>query len=364
MPRKFSDNNKPYDFLTQVIVYFHPDRDRTDREKLFVSFLANLFYALANLMMKYIAIYYNDANAYTTGFYRFIILWVLSNLYMTNRQIKYIQISEVKSKHILAIRIISAYIIALSLANSTHYLRLGTAISFFFISPVFTCIASIYFFKDKCKLQNVIGLTTCMIAMLLITNSESEADKVNENLNLPLGILWGTISLAATVAMIISTKMLVIELDSLNINYFVGKFSTIIGFIICLLTNSLFYLKPVYILLTSLNGLFFWCALYFMNISLKINNIIAVSCIGFLSLVYAFGFGIILFDEKLNFIDIFACVIIFSFNLYSIIFPVEQKNNPRPNDNNNPKSDRKTIIEGRVFNDELNNNIDEDHNRF
>lgn len=323
------------DIINMLISYFNPDRDRTERERLLISFLSNLFYALANLMMKFISIYYPDANPSTTSLYRFIVMFLLSYIYIANRNIPFLNISEVNSKYILGIRILTAYAISFSFANSTHYLRLGTAISFFFISPIFTSLASIYYFKDKCKTHNVIGLSVCIFAMLMITNSEAEADKENKNLNLGLGIFWGMISLISTVAMIISTKMLVMEIDSINLNYFIGKYSTLIGFIICVVTNNLFYLYPGYILLTSLNGLLFWCALYFMNISLKINNLIAVSCIGFLSLVYAFGFGLIFFGEKLRFVDIIACFIIFGFNFFTVLYPNSQDINSLPNINVN-----------------------------
>jgi len=322
------------DKFSALIAYFHPDRTRSQRERLFISFLSNLFYALANLTIKSISKYYPNADATTTSLYRFVVMFLLSYLYIINRNITFLELGQVKSKFTLAIRIFSAYLISVSLANSVHYLRLGTAISFFFVSPIFTSLASIYFFKDKCKTQNVIGLTVCMVAMLMITNSESQADQENTNFDLGLGFIWGTSSLVGTVAMIISTKMLVYEIDSINLNYFIGKFSTVIGVGICIINGSLFYLYPGFVFLTSLNGFFFWCALYFMNISLKINNLIAVSCIGFLSLVYAFGFGFIFFGEMLRFVDVLASLIIFGFNIYSIMYPAPQENSNANNSSN------------------------------
>ena len=112
--------------------------------------------------------------------------------------------------------------------------------------------------------------------------------------------------------------------NSININYNVGRFSSLIGGVLALVSGSFFYLKPGYVFFTSMNGLFFWCALYFMNISLRVNNLIAVSCIGFLSLVWAFGFGVFFFGEKLKYTDILASLIIFSFNIYTVIFPPKQ----------------------------------------
>lgn len=328
-------NESPkFDLFSSLIDYFHPDRTRSERERLFISFLSNLFYALANLMIKFISRLYPSAQASTTSLYRFVVMFLLSYLYIINRKITFLELAQVKSKITLAVRILTAYAISVSLANSVHYLRLGTAVSFFFVTPIFTSLASIYFFNDKCKTRNVIGLIVCILSMIMITNSESKAEEENPNLNLGLGFLWGTSSLISTVAMIISTKMLVYEIDSNNLNYLIGKFSVLIGFVICVLNGSLLYLHLGYVLLTSLNGFFFWCALYFMNISLKINNLIAVSCIGFLTLVYAFGFGFIFFGENLRFIDVIASLIIFGFNIYSILFPIPQENLSNVNNNN------------------------------
>jgi drug/metabolite transporter (DMT)-like permease len=314
-----------YDYLSFIINYFHPNKERTEREKLFISFIANFFFAISNLIMKLIATYYPLADASTTSLYRFLLMYCLSYLYMAMRKVEHIDIKNIKSKTILFIRVFGAYFIAVSVANSVYYLRLGTAITFFFISPFFTSIASIYFFNDKCRPHNAIGLIICMFSILMITNSEKESGKDNPNANLLIGSLWGTVSMINTVAVVISTKYLLNEVEPNNLNHYIGKYNTIIGSIICILTNNLFYLEPGYVLLSFFNGFTFWLALLFLNISLKINNIIAVSCISFLSLVYAFSFGVILFDEKLSFTDILACSMIFSFNLYTILFSSKEE---------------------------------------
>ncbi len=352
---QLSNEKTNEDLIETILAYLHPDRERTQREKLFISFITNFFYALSNLMIKFITINYPEAKADTLSLYRFIVMFLLTYIYVVKRNVNLIEVSQIQSKYKLAIRILSAYTIAYSLGNSVHYLRLGTAISFFFITPIFTSLASIYFFKDKCKTQNVIGLTVCIISMLMITNSESIIEKENKNVNLSLGLFWGICSLISTVAMIITTKMLVDEIDSINLNYLIGKYSTIIGLIVCIITNSLFYIYPGYILLTSLNGLFYWCALYLMNLSLKINNLIATSCISFLSLVYAYGFGFIIFGETIRFIDLIASLFIFGFNIYSIIYPPpeEKLSELKENLNNDINKDREFNI--RVENEKKNN---------
>jgi len=312
--------------FSKFIEYFDPERERTDRERLIVSLFSNFFFALSNLILKFISKYYPNASGNTTTLYRFIIMSLISYLYLYLRKLEFIPITNVKSKFTLGIRILSAYITVLALTNSVFYLRLGTSIAFMFISPIFTSVASIYIFNDKFKQQNVVGLILCIVAMLMITSSESSGND-NPNFDIRFGLFWGTLSTIGTIAMVITTKMLVKDIDSINLNYFIGLYSSYIGILLCSVTGNLIYFQIGYILLACLNGLTFWCALYFMNISLKINNLIAVSCIGFLSLVYAFGFGLIFFNEGLKFIDVIASFIIFSFNIYSIIFPVPQINN-------------------------------------
>jgi len=278
----YASKQNSKDALSALINYFHPDRVRSERERLFISFLSNLFYALANLMIKFISKFFPTADASTTSLYRFLVMFLLSYLYIVNRKIKFVELTQV-------------------------------------------------------------------LAMLMITNSEIKSDQDNPNLDIGLGCLWGTSSLVATVVMIISTKMLMNEIDSINLNYFIGKFSTFIGVGICLVNRSIFYLYPGYVLLTTLNGLFFWCALYFMNISLKINNLIATSCIGFLSLVYAYGFGLFFFGEKLGSVDVLASFIIFGFNIYSILYP-------DPQETSNANANTSKSSSNQISNGDNNNN--------
>jgi drug/metabolite transporter (DMT)-like permease len=325
---EINDNNKD---KNNNIHFFHPDRIRSEREKLFVSFITNFLYAMSNLSTKFISKYYPDSDPNTTSFYRFISVYILTIIYVYQNKIKISKLSEVKSKGILLIRIFSAYGIALFLNISVKYLRLGVVNSFFFISPIFTGIASIYFFKDKCTTRSILGLFLCLFSMFLITLSEksiiNDNNNINneKNINYGLGMFSGLGITFSTVAMITATKKLVSEMDSISINYRVGEICSLIGFVICVYSGSLFYLKIGYIFLTFLNGALFWCAIYVMNLSLKINNLIAVNCIGYLTLVYAFGFGIIFFDEPLRFIDFLASLIIFSFNLYSVIIPEKKE---------------------------------------
>jgi len=92
-----------------------------------------------------------------------------------------------------------------------------------------------------------------------------------------------------------------------------------------------------------------------LNISLKINNLIATSCIGFLSLVYAYGYGLFLFGEKLGFVDVLASFIIFGFNIYSIVCPEPQETSiSNENRNNNAYGNKSTC--NRVNNGDDKNN--------
>ncbi len=38
--------------------FFHPDKERNEREKLFIAFLTNFIYSLCNLTVKFISKYY------------------------------------------------------------------------------------------------------------------------------------------------------------------------------------------------------------------------------------------------------------------------------------------------------------------
>lgn len=313
--------NKSFNF---ILDFLNPEKERTEREKLSISIISNFFFAVSNLSIKFIAFYYPEADASITSFYRFLVIFFLSILYMKKTETKSLELNEIKSKFLLFIRIVCAYFIAISFANSAYYLRLGTAITFFFISPIFTSFASVYFFNDKFRLQNLIGMIICIFSLIMIVNSESKNNEKNPNSNIFIGSMWGIFCTASTVSVVISTKYLVNEIDSNNLNYLLGKYNSIIAIIVCIFSNTLFYFNFGFFLLSLLNGLTFWTALYFLNISLKINNLIAVSCIGFLSLVYAFTFGVIFFGEKLSITDILGSLFIFTFNIYSILFPMKQ----------------------------------------
>jgi drug/metabolite transporter (DMT)-like permease len=283
-------------------------------------------FALSHMMLKTLSYNYPDSDANNTSLIRFTTVLALNYYYINYVDKKTYSFSELKYNISFWVRLSSSYIILLSLANSVFYLRYSTAIAFMFVSPVVIGTYSIIFLKEKLRLRTVVGLILCLTAIGVYIYGDQESDKFeNDTGKFMLGIFWGIISLLGTSAMMISIKSLVQKVDSFVINYFIGMFSTAVSIIVLVVFNLSFTFRLGEVLLSFLSGFFFTCALVFVNSSVKFNNLLAMSCISYLTIVYGFLFGFVFFGESIKLTDFVASFIIIGYNLYDVLYPSKDK---------------------------------------
>jgi drug/metabolite transporter (DMT)-like permease len=305
--------------LEIVLSYISPSRERSDRENLLLSFLSSLFFNLANLMVKIINYNYPNTNGSNIVFNRYLCVFILNFTYMKLAKVKFEPISTISSKPHLAIRICSAYFAPIAIYYSLYYLRFSTALAFFFCHPICTSVFSAVFLGDQFRPRNIIGLSLCFLALVFyICGDVSTKDA--PAVNYTIGILWGLLTLLSNSSAIITTKILIKELSPHTLNHYISVFSLGIAFFMMIINEGDMLNEFPVILMGLLGGAFFWLMLHFMALSYRVNNLIAISCISYMTIFYTTMFGVFLFGEGFTKYDIISNLLILGYNFYSIVY--------------------------------------------
>jgi len=314
-----SENNKS--LLMKSIEYFTDNRERTPRQKLFIALMANITLTLVVFFAKSITYNYPDPDVILILFYRSITILLLSYAYVNYLNLEIFNLKNISVPIPFSIFNAALISMAIAVATSVNYIRIGTTNAFIGIAPVAASVISVLFLKDKCAPRYFIGFFGCSVAVYLMTIGDQEGSF--DSPYVFLGIIWAVVCLVSRTAIIVSGKMLANKIDSHSIVFYMGLIGTIFSVIVLLFTGYTshdFY----FIVLSCLTGACFWLGIFLQNIALKLNSINTVSFIDYLSLVYGYLFGIIFFNEGIKLTDIVGCCIIIGYSVYSFIYPLHR----------------------------------------
>jgi len=194
-----------------------------------------------------------------------------------------------------------------------------------------TSLFSVLYLKEKFYLRYLIGFILSFFGLFLFAFSGEPTEKNNNDLmgegtRTNLGLFYSFIASFSITVFAIVNQNLREEVHPCILNHYCGW----IGFIFSI--PFLFYIKSFetssgYVLLNFLNSFFYHIASTFYNISLIYNSFILIGTLSFSSIFLAFLYGLFLFGETIKLKEILGVILIVSYNLYSISYPIDNKRN-------------------------------------
>lgn len=169
------------------------------------------------------------------------------------------------------------------------HMPLASAVVVHYLTPIFTIIIAFFTVKSKVSWTQCLYMSLCVVGVFLIKGFDA---RVN-NLSLLIGIL-GTISAAAAYNVISYLKT---TENPLVIMFYFPLVTTPIVFIYLWFTGD--WVLPGYIdgLRLLGIGLLTYVAQYFLTKAYQMGEIIKVSVVSYLGIVYALIFGFFIFNE-------------------------------------------------------------------
>jgi drug/metabolite transporter (DMT)-like permease len=320
-------------FKENIIYILHKIRGKSDikisdKENLFLIFLGNLMFSLTHLMVKIISKIYPGTNGANISIFRYFIITAFSYICIKLLKIEIIKFNEIKRYYLFIARIFTNFLLAISSANSIYYLRFGTSIALLRSSPFFVSILSVFILKEKCLFRYFIGLMLGLFAITLFSYGDLKSDFSDFNKKskqILLGLGWSFIGILCNCFGITATKILVSEIDPLNLIIYLGFTGLSLSILLNIITFEIFKVILLYnfgfVLLSCICGIFDFLTLFFMISNFKNNNLILVNTFSYFSIFLAFLYGILFFGENLTINDFIAFFMLFGFSIYNIKFP-------------------------------------------
>jgi len=192
-----------------------------------------------------------------------------------------------------------------------------------------TSLFSVLYLKEKFYFRYLIGFILSFFGLFLFafggeTSEKNDNDSIGESSQTTLGLFYAFIASFSLSIFIIMNQNLKEEVHPCTLNYYCGW----IGLIFSI--PFLFYIERFetaggYVLMNFLHSFFYHIASTFYNISLLYNSIILIGTLSFSSIFLAFLYGLFLFGETLRFKEFLGVILIVSYNVYSISYPIEHK---------------------------------------
>jgi len=227
------------------------------------------------------------------------------------------------------IRNFSQFISTLGMLTIIIYFRVATATCFVSMAPIIIVIMSSILLKEKFYMRYIYGTLICFIGVLFILYKEyTKAEDTNLSSgikNFCLGFMWGIIELLSVAFHKVSSKVLVKQKISMNVQYMYPSLTCIICSIICLLLGNLeFKINIVLIFHSFINSIIWLVSTITMLMSYKGVDLIKTTALGYLGPVTVFILGALFLHQTVYPTDIIGSLIILGYNVYSTAYPPDK----------------------------------------
>lgn len=285
-------------------------------------------FGLNNFHIKVLRIYYgSELDIYEFGMWRNIWMAIILYYYMKHESISIIDFNYLKFNFWFYVRILSQGLTLIFLVISFEGLRVGTANCFISMNPAATVIFATFILKEKFYKRYAIGITLCMIGIILLISNEkssNSADKKPKELNMIfISTIAGIFNLITVSLSSISSKILTNQkINQENQVFYIGLSDAPL-YALFIIGKGYLYLNVSFLFQTIINSIFYTLGLFLFILGLKgiaVNKTIPVN---FLSTVIVIILGIIFLGEPLFFSDVLGCGIIIGYNIYNSMYPVE-----------------------------------------
>ena len=244
--------------------------------------LAVLFFALMNVTVKFLP----NIPAIEIILFRSIFSFIFSYLFLKRKAVPIFG----NNKKLLVIRGMVGSVGLITFFYTLQNIPLASAVTIQYLGPIFTSILGIFIVKEKVKPRQFVFFAIAFLGVLMIEGFDPRID----GLFLVIGI---TSALFSGLAYNVIRKLKNTEHPLVIVFYFPLVTIPIAGII------SFFYWEQPEgwdWALLLLIGILTQFAQYYMTMSYQNANLAKVASLNYIGIIYALGFGFVIFDETYN----------------------------------------------------------------
>lgn len=327
------------------------------RERIGLQYISIVYYSLGDLVLKVITNQYSNTNVFSMMFFQSISLILFTYYDIKNFGINYPNLNEYKKIIFIVIRGLANCFINIFITLATYHVKYAIIITILFTNSILTSIFSIFYLKEKFHLRYLIGFFLSFLGLYLFafsnvsTEKSEKTDLLSESSNTTLGLFYAFMASLSISIFIIMNQRLKDEVHPCILNNYCGWIGLFFSIPFLFFIKS-FETASGYVLMNFLNSLFFHIASTFHSISMIYNSLILIGTLSFSSIILAFLYGLFLFGESLKIKEFLGIVFIISYNVYSIFYPIEQKDECK-SDNERKLLDEDNCIKDFIANDNM-----------
>jgi drug/metabolite transporter (DMT)-like permease len=301
------------------------------------------------------------ADSNQTQFYRCLVMALFSAIALRFQGIKMPSYSNVGKTFWLNIRNITGYLSSILMILCLGYLRISTTQVFSALSPVLTCVLSVFILKERFHPRYILGILVCFSGCLvLIMNDKSSSssaparlpldnttfidqDLLNKEIeieekkllekeaseqliNTLIGVCFGVLHTISLSFHHISSKILLNDKIENNILIFYYAAFNCVGCVTIwqfIGTYREMWFDSCFVYSGLFNGVLFYTFVYLLNVGMRHLDLLQTAGFGYLQIVESFFLGAMFLGENVYFTDILGSLIIVAYNLLNSYFPIK-----------------------------------------
>ena len=270
--------------------------------------LATFIFAVMNVLIKYLP----NIPAIEIILFRSIVSLVIS---VTSLSLQKIPLFG-KNKKVLLLRGLAGALALMMFFTTLQHIPLASAVTLMFLGPIFTAILGIWIVKEKVATLQWVFFGISFLGILLIKG-------FNTRISLVMALLGVGAAFFSGVTYNMIRKLKTTEHPLVIILYFPLVTLPIVG-----IYSFFNWVQPEgieWLLLIGV-GVLTQIAQYFMTKSYQSEELAKVANINFIGIIYAIGFGYVLFDESFNFMTYLGMTAVMIGVVFNVLYKNRKKN--------------------------------------
>ncbi len=295
--------------------------DNSDQKNNLKGFLLLVFsvfmYSVANLISKYLSIYYPTLENLTVNLFRGVFLMLISRFFIYVKDINYKeQLYRSKYKtNLLLFRCFFGATANIALFEAFKFMRISSAFTIFCTYPIFVSIITIIYLKSKFSYFDILSYIACITAVIFISKPVFIFPDKSSGNDSAYGVLIAFFAALANAIGVIINKSIAFDFDYLLSTFLFGNF---------FLLESAILLPFTEYGISTLNFInFIWCTIlafvFFFGLStfvlaLNIGNPVKILPATYFGIVFSLIYNTFIFDKPTDFLDFLGSGMIIFFN--------------------------------------------------
>ena len=318
---------------------------KNEKKGMLLILCANMSWATNSIYTKYVQKLYPDY--YRTVpflFFRAFMILFISFLISYLKNEKILRFSEIKYKFSFFLRTNLNFFSVSFFLLSVWYLRVSTVQIISTLNPIFVTFLSYFILKEKFYFRYIIGIILCCSGAIIIILNERKTNSIVENkneiinnnnnnknrlfsMNTIYGVLCSLINVFLGSIVSITNKILAKNNIPILTQLVYVALSTLFYSIIYIIFTRDCPVCFGYVLCCFAHAFCFYLGNVLFNMGIKEVDLSKSAAINYTKIVFVFIFGGIFLGEKVFFTDIIGTLLILSYMLYNLFYPIDIKEN-------------------------------------